>query len=164
MGLDVWEFRTDNNSSGFPIGRLGIQHRYIVGETQDIHWQYKIEVDGANGDLYGPSIHEVTFIHKYMGDVLAERNHVLMKHVKTDPEVDEALFSYALDLKDTPWTYSFLDNDCGTFANRWLDLARTMQKGEDFDSLLEGIEGNNVNNKWEYASKITWLWFPLNTK
>jgi hypothetical protein len=62
------------------------------------------------------------------------------RHVKTSKDVDATMAkeAMALDNKDAP-LYIFLWNDCGTFANRWLDRVEATQKAYD-DAVRERME------------------------
>jgi hypothetical protein len=129
LGLNVYKVR-EPGTPGCCDG-----HRYIVGDDGRGGW-YVIQAIGADGMICGctrnpsgpshilynsgPRVPATAFIKSNQPLTITDT-------VSTSAATDAYLNKLAKNLNNSPWDYVWILNDCGTFANLWLDTARNWE-------------------------------------
>lgn len=140
LGLDVYKLRSNNGPTG--LKSCCINHRYIIEDMGGTNagWYFQIDVSGVTGEAdsvcCGQKAAGVGHYQYQQGHMTAAaayeraraRGDVLMSVALTSSDVDAELHNQALRLNNFYWYYIILWQDCGTFANEWLDKARALQQ------------------------------------
>ena len=118
-------------------------HRIIIGDD-GYGGYYRLDQPGAytNQSCHVPCTH---FYLKGLGKIEYYHNSrftatqavaleqtgnkpaVIMWRIHTHADVDQILDMVAEASDQEPWNYTYISNDCGTFANQWMKFSRDVE-------------------------------------